>query len=559
MATTIIVGGVAGGASCAARLRRLDAQRRIIMVERGPHVSFANCGLPYYVGSVIDDEAKLLVTSPQSLIDRFALDVRVRTEATAIDAAQRTITLHELETGRVYQEIYDELVLSPGAAPLRPPFSGHDLPQVYTIRNVPDAMKVRHVIDTGDAHSLRAVVVGGGFIGMEMAENLRLRGVSVDLIEGSEQIMPPLDRDLAGLLQQRAEAHGVRIHVQRMLSAIDQLADGAVHVQAQGPNGEALTIQADLVVLAIGVRPENSLAQAAGCSVAERGHIIVDSQMRTSQQHIFAVGDAVQVQDVVSGTPTAVPLAGPANRQGRVAADVIAGRDGRSAYFRGTQGTAVLGAFGLVAATTGLSLKQCRAYDIEHAVVRLHPGDHVGYYPGATPIHLQLCFHPHTRRILGAQGVGEHGVDKRIDIIAMAIQMQATVDDLAESELCYAPQFGAAKDAVNLAGMIAANHCDGIAPVVMIESLDAERDVVLDVRPAVNQPAPCWPQALHIPLTQLRERMHELPQDQPIAILCNVGQTAHNATCLLRQHGFDARTISGGERSVGLLGACQEG
>ncbi|TVR13875.1 MAG: CoA-disulfide reductase [Planctomycetota bacterium] len=558
MTTTIIVGGVAGGASCAARLRRLDAHHRIIIVERGPHVSFANCGLPYYVGSVIDDERKLLVTSPQSLTDRFALDVRVHTEATHIDAQQRLITLHDLATGRTYQESYDNVVLSPGAAPLRPPFPGHDLPQVYTIRNVPDAMRVRQVIDANAAQPLRAVVVGGGFIGMEMAENLRHRDVTVDLIEGSEQIMPPLDRDMAGLLQTQAEAHGVRIHLRHMLSGVFSLASGGVRVEATGADGEALHVEADMVVLAIGVRPESSLAKAAGCDLAERGHIIVDAQMRTSQEHIFAVGDAVQIRDVVSGQPTAVPLAGPANRQGRVAADVIVGRSGRSAQFRGTQATAVLGAFGLTAATTGLSLKQCRSYGIEHAVVRLHPGDHVGYYPGATPIHLQLCFHPRTRRILGAQAVGEHGVDKRIDVIAMAIQMQATVDDLAESELCYAPQFGAAKDAVNLAGMIAANHCDGIAPVVEIESLDSSQDLVVDVRPEPMQPAACWPQAQHIPLTQLRDRMHELPKDRPLAILCNVGQTAHNATCLLRQHGFDARTITGGERSLGLLGACQE-
>ncbi|TVR44180.1 MAG: CoA-disulfide reductase [Planctomycetota bacterium] len=555
MPTTIIVGGVAGGASCAARLRRLDESRRIVIVERGPHVSFANCGLPYYVGDVIQDEAKLLVTTPESLISRFNLEVRVLTEAVAIDAAAKTLTLREVEGGREYQESYDELVLSPGAKPLRPALPGLDLPGVFTIRNVPDALRVRRFID-GHAQpdALRAVVVGGGFIGMEMAENLRLRGVAVELVEGGPQVMPPLDPDLARLIQGRMAEHQVGLHLHALLQGVEVSANG---LRVRARRGETdLELTADLVVLAIGVQPENGLAKAAGCELGPRGHIVVDDHMRSSVPHIFAVGDAVQVRDAVSGAPTAVPLAGPANRQGRVAADVIAGRDGRSARFRGTQATAVLGAFGLIAASTGLSAKSCVAQGIAHATARLHPGDHVGYYPGAKPIHLQLVFDPHTRRVLGAQAVGEQGVDKRIDVIAMAIQMGATVDDLAEAELCYAPQFGAAKDAVNLAGMIAANHCDGLSPLARLEEVDPTRDVVVDVRPSGSSQPPCWAAVQSIPLTELRQRHRELPQDRPVYVLCNVGQTAHNATRMLRQYGIDARNLSGGERSLELLGGC---
>lgn len=535
--TTIIVGGVAGGASCAARLRRLDETAEIILIERGPHVSFANCGLPYYVGKVIEEEQKLLVTTPEKLRAQFRLDVRVRHEVVAIDREAQSVTIRDLEADRTYTLAYDHLVLSPGASPLRPPLPGIDLPGIHTVRNVPDALRVRKAVDAREG--LRAVVVGGGFIGVEMAENLHGRGCSVDLVEMAPQLMPPLDPEVAWFLQQRAEAAGVRLHLGQAVAGFARDGDNLVVTTASGTR-----LAADLVILAIGVRPEGGLAAAAGLELGPRGHIVVDECMRTADPRVFAVGDAVQVTDVVLERSTGVPLAGPANRQGRIAAEVIAARDSR---FRGVQGTSVVGAFGLVAAATGASEKAlARAGDEDWEKVRTWAGNHVGYYPGATPIGLKLLFRPSDGRVLGAQAVGEAGVEKRIDVIAMAIQMGATVHDLAEAELCYAPQFGAAKDPVNLAGMVAANVLAGDMPQRHWETVDPDSDYILDVRP-LGAPAGCGDDGHPlIPLGELRDRLAEVPTDRPVLVCCNVGQTAYHATRLLRQHGIEAFDLAGG-------------
>lgn len=534
---TIIVGGVAGGASCAARLRRLDEQAEITVYERGPYVSFANCGLPYHVGGVIAEEAKLLVATPQLLHDRFRITVKVRHEVVAIDRAAQTVTVRDLETGGEATDRYDHLVLSPGANAIIPAIPGVDLPGVFTVRTVPDARTVRAWIDSRQA--TRALVVGGGFIGLEMAENLRHRGLAVTLVEKADQVMPPLDAEMAAPVRARLEERGVVVMLGEAAAAIRSEA-GALHVTTE----RGAAVVADLVILAIGVRPETTLARQAGLALGPRGGFRVDAQMRTSDPRILAVGDAVEVVDLATGAPALIPLAGPANRQGRLAADIIAGRSGS---FRGVQGTAVCGVFGLTVAMTGASEKSlARAGAPAAGVVRLHPGQHVGYYPGATPIHLKLLYRLDDGRVLGAQAVGEDGVERRIDVIATAMRLGATVEDLADLELCYAPQYGAAKDAVNLAGMVASNDRNGDAPALAWSAADDQAFAVLDVREPGEWAAGHHGRAVHIPLHQLRDRLAELPRDRPLAVYCAGGQRSYYAVRLLRQSGFDARNLSGG-------------
>lgn len=536
--TTIIIGGVAGGASCAARLRRLDENATIIMLERGPHVSFANCGLPYFVGDTIKDDDKLLVTTPASLQGKFNLDVRTLTEVTGIDRKQKTVHFRSVTTGDLGSLAYDHLVLAPGASPIRPPLPGIDASRIHTVRSVPDAQRVREAVEK--IPSGNAIVVGGGFIGIEMAENLKHQGWNVDLLEALPQVMPPLDPEVAMMVQNRLEENGVKVYTG---DPVASFAQDQENIRATTAGGEAY--QADMVILAIGVKPESTLASNAGLALGPKGHILVDDHMRTEDPDIFAVGDAVQIHDVVMDRPTAIPLAGPANRQGRIAAEVIAGRDSR---FRGVQGTAIVGVFGIAAASTGASEKSLKAAGRRYEKIRLWAGNHVGYYPGATPIALKLIFDPENGKILGAQAVGESGADKRIDVIAMAIQMGATVQDLAESELCYAPQFGAAKDIINMAGMVATNVLNGDLVLSHFEDLDPQNDTIIDVRsPAVHATCPIEG-VTNIPLDELRNRMDELPKDTVIHVMCNVGQTAYNAVRLLRMSGIDARDITGGQQ-----------
>jgi NADPH-dependent 2,4-dienoyl-CoA reductase/sulfur reductase-like enzyme/rhodanese-related sulfurtransferase len=539
----LIVGGVAGGASTAARLRRLDEAAEIVLFERGPYVSFANCGLPYHVGNVIAEEGKLLVASRETFRDRLAIDVRTGHEVVRIDRANKRIQVRVLETGEEREEAYDVLVLAPGAASFRPDVPGLDLPGVFAVRTIPDTRRIRAWIEAGSAK--RALVAGGGFIGLEMAENLLARGLEVTILEKLPQVMPPLDPEMAVYVSRHLEKHGVRLALGEGLAGIAQ-AGGQRQVRTDA--GRA--IDTDLVILALGVRPETKLAKEAGLAIGQRGGIVVDAKMQTSDPSIWAVGDAVETGDVVTGTEVVLPLAGPANRQGRIAAEAICGRE---TNFRGVQGTAVVGLMGLTVASTGASEKGLRrAGRTDYRVVYLHPGNHAGYYPGAKAIKLKLIY-AKDGRVLGAQAVGEEGVDKRIDVIATTIQHGGTVHDLAEAELCYAPQFGSAKDPVNLAGMMAVNELEGLMPLADWSGVKDTAAVLLDVREPNEFAQGHLDRAVNVPLSKLRQRLAEVPKDRPLWVYCAAGQRGYFAQRQLLQLGYDARNLSGGMSTYSAL------
>jgi len=556
----IIVGGVAGGASCAARLRRLDEKAEIIMVERGPYVSYANCGLPYHVGGVIEQEASLLVATEQMFRAQFAIDCRTRCEVVGISPKQKAVELKNHVSGEVTTEKYDKLVLSPGAAPIRPPLPGIDLPGIFSVRTVPDARNIREWLERGVAEGSgmnsytgfqtvtkpkRAVVVGGGFIGLEMVENLVHRGLEVTLVEKLNQVMPPLDPEMARIVERYMVKHGVRLELNDGVAGFQQSTDGSLEVLTSAGKRHP----ADIVILAIGVRPETALAKMAGIEIGQRGGIRVDEQMRTTNPDIFAVGDAVEVRDFVTGQWTLIPLAGPANRQGRIAADVIAGRDSR---FRGTQGTSICQIFEAAIAQTGASekiLAQLGEKDFEK--IYLYPNSHAGYYPGAKMLAIKVLFRKSDGRLLGAQVLGEDGVAKRIDSFAMALQMRCTIYDLEEAELCYAPPFGSAKDPVNFAGMVAANILRGDVPLGHWDSVDG--GFLLDVRNPPELAVESVPGAFNIPLPQLRARLGELPRDREIHVFCRSAQRSYYATRILLQNGFKVRNISGGMLSRSMV------
>jgi NADPH-dependent 2,4-dienoyl-CoA reductase/sulfur reductase-like enzyme/rhodanese-related sulfurtransferase len=549
----IIVGGVAGGASCAARLRRLDEKAEILMVERGPYVSYANCGLPYHVGGVIEKEASLLVATEETFRNQFAIDCRTRCEVVGISAAEKTAELKNHATGEVTTERYDNLVLSPGAAPIRPPLPGIDLAGVFSVRTVPDARQICEWLDretkapTGmDKYTgyqtvtkpQRAVVVGGGFIGLEMVENLVHRGLEVTLIEKLNQVMPPLDPEMARLVESYLVKHGVRLELNDGVAGFQNSSDGSLEVLTESGKGHP----ADIVILAIGVRPETALAKMAGIEIGQRGGIRVDDQMRTSNPDIFAVGDAVEVKDFVTGQWTLIPLAGPANRQGRIAADVITGRNSR---YRGTQGTSICQIFEAAIAQTGANEKTLRQLgDTDFETIYLYPNSHAGYYPGAKMLAIKVLFRKSDGRLLGAQVLGEDGVPKRIDSFAMAIQMGCTIYDLEESELCYAPPYGSAKDPVNFAGMVAADILRGDMPHCHWNAVNS--GFLLDVRNPPELAVESVPEALNIPFPELRSRLDELPRDREILVFCRSGQRAYYATRILMQNGFKCRNVAGG-------------
>ena len=546
----IIVGGVAGGASCAARLRRLDERAEILLVERGPYVSYANCGLPYHIGGVIEKESSLLVASEATFREQFAIDVRTRCEVVGISATKKTVELKNHVTGEVTVESYDKLVLSPGAAPIRPPLPGIDLPGIFSVRTIPDARDISAWISRNDLPDFsetgfqavtkpkHAVVVGGGFIGLEMAENLVHLGLEVTIVEMLDQVMPPLDPEMARLVERHLEKHGVRLALNDAVAGFKQTASGLLEVLTQ--SGKAHP--ADVVIMAIGVRPETALAKMAGIEIGQRGGIRVDEQMYTSEPDIFAVGDAVEVKDFITGEWSLIPLAGPANRQGRIVADVIAGRGSR---FRGTQGTSICLVFEAAVASTGVSEKVLvKLGDKDYEKIYLYPNSHAGYYPGARLLAIKVIYRKSDGRLLGAQVLGQDGVTKRIDSFAMAIQMGCTIYDLEEAELCYAPPFGSAKDPVNFAGMVAADVVRGDMPLCHWGSVDS--GFLLDVRNPEELAVESVQGAINIPLPNLRERLEELPRDREILVICRSGQRAYYATRILLQNGFKARNISGG-------------
>jgi NADPH-dependent 2,4-dienoyl-CoA reductase/sulfur reductase-like enzyme/rhodanese-related sulfurtransferase len=516
----------------------VDENAEILVLDRGPYVSFANCGLPYYVGNVIHEEAKLLLASPALFRERFNIEVRTRNEVLAIDRVASTLSVRDLETGREYSEPYDVLVLSPGAAPICPPWPGIELPGIFTLRTVPDSRQIRNWIE--EQKPRRAVIVGGGFIGLEMAENLSQRGMAVTVVELAHQVMPPLDPEIAEYAQQRLESRKVNLELGDGVAGFEQSAKGCLIVRTLG----GAAFEAELVVLAIGVRPETKLARDSGLEMGERGGIRVDDQLRTSDPRIWAIGDVIEVKNRITGEWELVPLAGPANRQGRIAADAICGREVR---FRGVQATAVCGFFDLTVAMTGATEKALRRAGMkDFQAIYLHPSQHVGYYPGAQAIRMKLLFRKSDGLVLGAQAIGEEGVARRIDVIANAIQMKATVYDLEEAELCYAPQYGAAKDPVNLAGMIAANVLRGDMELAPWEDLATTQAFLLDVREPLEFKQGSIPGAVNIPLGHLRARLDELPRSEAIWVTCGIGQRAYYACRILAQHGFRAQNLSGG-------------
>ena len=541
----LIVGGVAGGASAAARARRLSEEAHIVLFERGPDVSFANCGLPYYVGGQIAEREKLLVAKPALLRSRFNLDVRTQSSVEAIDRTKKTVRVRDLASGREYEEPYDKLILATGAAPFRPAIPGIDLPGVFTLRNLQDTDAIKECADRG---AKQAVLLGGGFISLELAENFVRRGISTTVVEKNEQILTPFDKEMTKPIVQELADKGVTLLLGQSAEALEQTADGLIVCLNSGQR-----LSAQLVVFGVGVRPENRLAVDAGLEIGPRGGIRTNEFLLTNDPDIYAVGDAVEVKDFVSGTPTQVPLAGPANRQGRIAADNVFGRAVR---YRGTQGTAIVGVFDKTAAMTGASEKALRRANRPFRKVYVHPMHHAGYFPGAEAMTLKLLFDPTTGGVLGAQAVGGAGVDKRIDVLAVAIQAGMTVFDLEEMELAYAPQYGSAKDPINMAGFVAGGLLRGDHPQVDIESVlmtpAVEHPFLLDVRTPQEFDSGHIPGAVNIPVDDLRSRLNELPRSRTIAAYCQVGQRGYLATRILLQAGFSAANIGGGYKTYKL-------
>ena len=546
----VIVGGVAGGASCAARARRNSERAEIVLFERGPFVSFANCGLPYHVGNVIRKEDDLLVASPELFNQRFNIDVRTGSEVTAVDRSRKEVTVRSVATGREYAERYDALVLAPGAFPVRPAIPGVDLPGVFTLRNIPDTRNIREWIQAAPVK--RAVVAGAGFIGIEMAENLAHRGIAVTVVEMERHALPSLDPEMSAPLHAALRRNRVELKTGTAVKAIHQAAGGLGVELSDGQD-----IPADMVLLAVGVKPETALARGCGLEIGVSGGIKVDGFMRTGDPSIYAVGDAVEVTDRITGLPRLLALAGPANRQGRLAADAIFGMNAREP-FAGVMGTAVCGAFGISAAQTGQTEKSlakaaAAGVSIPYDAVFCHPFHHASYYPGAKVMVLKLLFARDGGRILGAQAVGEEGGPRRIDVIASLMAKNGTVYDLEEAELCYAPPYGSAKDAVNVAGMIAANSLRGYAPVAQWRDAKASGALLLDVREPEETARGYAQGAVLTPLHTLRRSFAHLPRDREIWVYCWSGQRSHFATRFLMENGFKARNIMGGWALRGFL------
>lgn len=534
---TVIIGGVAGGASAAARLRRLDESAEIIVLERGGYVSFANCGLPYYIGNVITNKNNLTLQTPESFRARFNIDVRVNSEALKIDPDTKTVLIKNLQSGSSYTESYDDLILSPGAEPIRPNIDGIDSNFVFTLRNIPDTLKIKEYIERAMPKSV--VVMGGGYIGVEMAENLKETGLDVSIVELADHLIAPLDFDMAADVHRYIKSNGINLYLNNGVKAID---GHKVILQ----NGE---IHAEMVILSVGVHPETELAKECGIQTNQRGSIIVDRNMKTNLPHIYAVGDAVEVEDFVTKSPAFIPLAGPANKQGRIAADNIAGL---FSEYNGTQGSAVLKLFDMTVATTGINEKIAQAAGMDYDKTYIYSGSHASYYPGANNMSIKALWDKKTLKILGAQIVGFDGVDKRMDVLAVAIRFGAKITDLTELELCYAPPFGSAKDPVNMLGFVAENVVTGNIKQFFwddVEKLPRDGSVtLLDVRTFTEVRRGKIDGFTNIPLNSLRERISEIPKDKPVYVHCHSGLRSYIACRILMGNGYDCFNLAGGWR-----------
>jgi len=534
----IIVGGVAGGASTAARLRRLDETANIIMFEKGEYISFANCGLPYYIGGVIPERAQLIVQTVEQMSHKFKIDIRNLSEVIQINRDKKCVVVKKHQTQETYEESYDELVLSPGAKPIVPPILGIDsCDNLFTLRNIPDVDRIKAYMMEHKPQS--ALVIGGGFIGLEMLENLHEQGLKMTLVEASSQVMAPLDPEMVTTIHEHIREQGINLILEDGVKAFEEQGKKVVLNSGQ-------VISTDMIIMAIGVKPETTIAKEAGLEVTQRGSIIVDEHMRTSDASIYALGDAATVKDFVSGEQTMIPLAWPANRQGRIVADNICGRN---SIYKGSLGSSVAKVFDYTVATTGNNEKTLKRLGRKYKAVHIHPGSHAGYYPGAFPIAFKMLFDPKTGEILGAQGVGMDGVEKRIDILATAIKGKLTVQDLQDIEPCYAPPYNSAKDPVNMLGYYASNIMDGLVETVQCDELDElleESGVVLDVREEFELATGVIPHSIHIPLGELRDRINEVPKDRNIYTTCQVGLRGYVACRILMEHGYKCANIDGG-------------
>ena len=541
----VIVGGVAGGASAAARLRRLDEHADIIVLERGQFVSFANCGLPYHIGNIIPSREALLLATPESLRADYDLDIRIRQEVTAIDRERRVVHVHKLDGGENYELGYDKLILAPGAKPFMPPVPGMDLPRVYQLRTIPDMDAIKAEVDSQRAQS--AVVIGGGFIGLEMAENLAIRGLQVTLVELLDQVMTPLDPEMAALVHRHLRQNNVRLSLGDGLQSIEAAEGGKL--RANLVSGK--TAIGDIILVAVGVQPDTQFAREAGLELGPRGHLVVNESLQASDPDIYGIGDAIQVKDPISGITTAIPLAGPANRQGRMAANHIAGR---AISYPGTYGSFIAKVLDVVVAAVGLNAKRLTRQGIPFRATITHSADHATYYPGATTMAVKLLCTPDTGRLLGAQVVGVNGVDRTINVLAAALQAGQTVFDLEMLELAYAPPFGSAKDPVNIAGFVAANWLRGDTDIVQAQDLvqrDPDKTGLLDVRTEAEWHTGHLEGAVHIPLAELRDRLGELSRDKEWFIYCRVGKRGYLAERILKQNGYRAANVTGAMETCG--------
>ena len=548
----LIVGGVAGGASAAARLRRIDEKAEIIMFEKGSYISFANCGLPYYIGGAIKERKNLLVQTAEAMKARFNIDVRELSEVIKIDRQRKAVGVGSIKDGSIYEESYDVLVLSPGAFPVKPPIPGIDSPNIYTLRDIPDTDSIKTFLD--EKKPQNAVVVGGGFIGLEMAENLHSAGLKVDIVEALDQVMAPLDYEMAAIVHNHIRGKDCGLHLKDGVKAFEPEGNRTAVVLQSGKR-----ISADMVILSIGVKPNNTLAREAGLEIGVTGGIKVNEYLQASDPNIYALGDAVEVTDYISGNPALIPLAGPANKQGRIVANNIAGR--RETY-KGTQGTAIAKVFDMAAASTGVNEKALKKLGKEsgkdYITTITHSASHAGYYPGGSAMAIKLVYTPQGR-VLGAQIAGYDGVDKRIDDIAIAVRHGMTVHDLQEFELAYAPPFSSAKDPVNMAGYVGSNVLNGdVKTAYWYEAMNADisRTFLLDVREPSEYQKGHIPNAVNIPLDQIRSRLKEIPRDKEIIVNCQVGLRSYIGARIMMQNGFDnVRNLSGGYKTYSAVEA----